>query len=374
MPVTGRSGPPLYPGAVTEPDLFPPTETEAEPARRRRLRDRKGLMITLGVLLVLVLGVVGVVAFSALRLDRNIERVPDVFEGVTDRPEAPTPEPGETATPLNVLVLGTDSRISAGDPSQWTQGAQRTDVMMLVHLAADRESGYVMSIPRDAWVPIPGHGEAKINAAFSYGGPSLLIQTVEDLTGVLIDHFAVTDFESFERITDSMGGVWMTLKEPLVDRGREILPAGNHLMTGEQALTYVRQRKNLARGDFDRVQRQQAWMRAMVSRVLDEEILRDPTRWYPLLDAVTASVAVDEGLTRNRMTSLLMEARDLRPGNMAFFTVPIQGTGRSADGQSIVVLDRPNFDALMAAVRDDTVGDFLAANADAVDRLGSEAP
>lgn len=374
MPVTGRSGPLLYPGAVTEPDLFPPTETEAEPARRRRLRDRKGLMITLGVLLVLVLGVVGVVAFSALRLDRNIERVPDVFEGVTDRPEAPTPEPGETATPLNVLVLGTDSRISAGDPSQWTQGAQRTDVMMLVHLAADRESGYVMSIPRDAWVPIPGHGEAKINAAFSYGGPSLLIQTVEDLTGVLIDHFAVTDFESFERITDSMGGVWMTLKEPLVDRGREILPAGNHLMTGEQALTYVRQRKNLARGDFDRVQRQQAWMRAMVSRVLDEEILRDPTRWYPLLDAVTASVAVDEGLTRNRMTSLLMEARDLRPGNMAFFTVPIQGTGRSADGQSIVVLDRPNFDALMAAVRDDTVGDFLAANADAVDRLGSEAP
>ena len=331
-------------------------------------------MIALGVVLVLVLGVAGALAYTALRLERNIERVPDVFDTVTDRPAAPTPEPGESTTPLNVLVLGTDSRISAGDPSQWTQGAQRTDALMLVHLAADRRSGHVMSIPRDSWVPIPGHGEAKINAAFSYGGPSLLIQTVEDLTGVRIDHFAVTDFESFERITDAMGGVQMTLEEPLVEDGRTVLPAGEHLMTGEQALTYVRQRKNLARGDFDRVQRQQAWMRAMVSRVLDEEILRDPTRWYSLLDAVTASVAVDEGLTRDRMTGLLMEARDLRPGEMAFFTVPIRGTGWSADRQSIVELDRPSFDALMAAVREDRIGEFLAANPDAVDRLGTAAP
>lgn len=341
---------------------------------RRRLRDRKGLMIALGAVLVLALGVAGTLAVMALRLDRNVERLPSVFEEVTDRPEAPVPDEEGGGTPLNVLVLGTDSRISAGDPGQWTQGAQRTDVMMLVHLAADRRSGYVMSVPRDSWVPIPGHGEAKLNAAFSYGGPSLLIQTFEDLTGVRVDHFAVTDFESFRHITDAMGGVWMTLESPLVERGRTVLPAGDHLMTGDQALTWVRQRKNLARGDFDRVQRQQAWMRAMVSRVLDEEVVRDPTRWYSLLDAVTASVAVDDGLDRNRMAGLLMEVREMRPSDMAFFTVPVQGTGTSADGQSIVLLDRPAFDELMAAVREDRVADYLAANPDAVDRLGSTAP
>jgi anionic cell wall polymer biosynthesis LytR-Cps2A-Psr (LCP) family protein len=84
---------------------------------------------------------------------------------------------------LNILSLGSDRRISFGDPSQWQAGAQRMDSIMLVHIPATREELYVMSFPRDRWVPIPGHGEAELNAAFSYGGPTLLVQTMEGLTG-----------------------------------------------------------------------------------------------------------------------------------------------------------------------------------------------
>src|SRR5699024_10937807 len=112
---------------------------------------------------------------------------------LTERPTRPATDNEDEDEEVNVLVLGTDCRISAGDPSQWQAGAQRTDAMMLVQLSADREAVTVMSIPRDSWVEISGHGYNKVNAAFSFGGPALTVATVENLTGVLIDHFAVAD-------------------------------------------------------------------------------------------------------------------------------------------------------------------------------------
>lgn len=324
--------------------------------------------------MVAVLAVAGFAVVSVLqnRLDGNVERIEDPFEALPTRPPAPE-EPAEERA-MNLLVLGSDSRVSAGDPSQWEAGGQRTDAIMLVHLPSDRESAYVMSIPRDSWVEIPGHGEAKINAAFSLGGPALTIQTVEQLTGVRIDHFGVTDFESFVEITDALGGVQMTLREPLVTNGRQVAPEGQQLLSGEQALVYVRQRMNLQRGDFDRVQRQQAWMRAIFARMRNEQTLQDPRKSYPFLDAVTRSVAFDEGFTDDVMDDLLDRARDLGSTDIGFFTVPIQGTGRSSDGQSIVVLERPTFDELMAAVREDRVSEYVAANPEAVDVLPPVAP
>ena len=361
-------------------DLLPGAEDPQAAAPAERRRDHRRLRITLIALAALVgLLLAGVVAVAVL-LDRNIERLGDPFSDLPTRPapmvvpDAGDPE-GPSGEPVTILVLGTDSRISAGDPTQWERGAQRTDVMMLVHLPADGASGYVMSLPRDSWVEIPGHGQAKLNAAFSYGGPTLLIQTVEQLTGVPVDHFAVTDFEAFERITDVLGGVTLTLTQDLEDRrGNPVLAEGTHLLTGEQALLWVRERYNLPRGDFDRVQRQQAWIRALVRRTQEGGVLNEPTTWYPLLDAVTQSVAVDEGLTRQRMVDLLLRVRTLDRGDLRFFTVPLEGIGTSADGQSIVLLDRPQFDALMAAVRAGSVEQYLAANPDAVDRLGETTP
>ncbi len=343
----------------------------------RRSRSRRALVVALSLVAVLALGgVVGVWAVQN-RLAGNVEHIGDPFADLTDRPPAApgaagSGEEGGAAAregALNILVVGSDSRISAGDPSQWEAGAQRTDAIMLVHLPADRTGAYAMSIPRDSWVDVPGHGMAKINAAFSFGGPSLLIQTIEQLTRVRIDHFAVTDFESFERITDELGGVRITLKQDLYSGDRLVLPAGEHLMTGEEALTYVRQRKGLARGDFDRVQRQQAWMRAIFARVRNEQTLQNPTTSVPFLDAVTRSIAADDGLSGDVLDDLVDRVKDLGSNDIGFFTVPIAGTGRSADGQSIVELDRPAFDELMAAVAADDVAAYLAAHPDDVDLL-----
>lgn len=373
-----------YPERVPDQpdDQLADDQPAAEPAPRRRLRDR-WVLLTVLVLVTSLVGGVGIgVAVLAGRLSSNVERIVDPFADLTDRPTVPaaSPAPGQTAAPstaaaMNILVLGSDSRISAGDPTQWVAGAQRTDAILLVHLPADGSAAYAMSIPRDAWVDIPGHGEAKINAAYSLGGPTLLIQTFEQLTQVRIDHFAIADFESFAAITDAIGGVRITLADDLYDRrGHLMVTAGEQVLTGEQALVWARERKNLVRGDFDRVQRHQAWMRAIARRVTANGTLRNPVTAVAFLDAVTRSVAVDDGFTPDVISGLVTQARDLGNDDLSFFTVPISGVGTSDDGQSIVLLDRARFDELMASVAADTVGAYLLAHPDDVDRLPAVVP
>ncbi|PUB32380.1 LytR family transcriptional attenuator [Promicromonospora sp. AC04] len=328
----------------------------------RRFRRRKGFVAAVIAGALVLVCASGVTAYFGYRisLDENIERIDDPFAEIdpSTRPSAP-PVEGSTA-PVNILMLGSDSRISAGDPNAWEAGAQRTDAILLVHLSADRQSAAVISIPRDSWVPIPGYGEAKVNAAFSYGGPSLMIHTVENLTGVRIDHFAVTDFESFTTLTDTLGGVEITVPD---DAGGSV----EQTMTGAEALDFTRERYALANGDFGRVQRQQAWMRAIATKVHDDRT--DLLKMSRFLDAVTGSVAVDEGFTFDEMQGLLISAREISTGDITFMTAPYAGTGRSADGQSTVVLDRDAFDPLMQAVAKDEVPAYLAANPDAMDLL-----
>ncbi|KGM10116.1 transcriptional regulator [Cellulomonas bogoriensis 69B4 = DSM 16987] len=331
------------------------------------------LITALSLIGVLAVGGLATVLILQSRLDSNVERIADPFDGLPSRPPATERDEREDQ-PMTLLVLGSDSRISAGDPSQWEAGGQRTDTIMLIHLPAERDAAYVMSIPRDSWVEIPGHGTHKINAAFSLGGPALTVQTIEQLTGVRVDHFAMTDFESFTEVTDELGGVLITLRQDLRVGDRTLAAGEQHLMNGEEALTYVRQRMNLARGDFDRVQRQQAWFRAIFARMRNEQTLQNPTKSYPFLDSVTRSVAFDEAFDRDVMNDLVDRARNLGSVDISFFTVPIQGTGRSADGQSIVVLDEEPFDRLMAAVREDAVGEYLQEHPDDVDILPPVAP
>jgi LCP family protein required for cell wall assembly len=328
--------------------------------------ERSATVRALTVAGLLLLGLLVAGAGAALwfkgQLDANIERLGDPFAGLAERPQAASGDAGtDSPPPVNILVLGSDSRISAGDPAQWEAGAQRTDAIMLVHLAGDRQSAQVVSVPRDSWVPIPGHGEAKINAAYSFGGPPLLIETFEDLTGVRIDHFVVTDFESFTAMTDALGGVTIHVPEGVSDGPDGLFPAGDHFMSGEQALEYTRQRYGLPGGDFDRVQRQQSWMRAIMGQVGDS--LTDPGGMKRFLEVVSGSVAADDGLTTDRMLDLLLGARDLRADDVAFLTAPYAGTGRSADGQSIVLLDRDRLDPLMAAIAADDAAAYVRQNA-----------
>ena len=304
---------------------------------------------------------------------QSLQSIGDPFEELPSRPPAPSATAEEDTTPpVNILLLGSDSRISAGDPTQWSYGAQRTDAILLLHLRGDRQGAFVISIPRDSWVNVPGHGEAKINAAYSWGGPALLIQTVEELTGVHIDHFAVADFESFAALTDSVGGVEITVAEDSYAYGALQFAAGTYLMDGEEALRYARQRVGVPGGDFGRIQRQQNWMRSFARAVLDRNnFLQNQAAMLEFLLVARREVAVDEAFTLDKMRGYLMTLGTFASDQVQFLTVPTQGTGRSPDGrQSIVVLDRERFDAIMAAVREDRLGPYLASGETGAQVLG----
>jgi LCP family protein required for cell wall assembly len=353
---------------VTQPDTFPSPVADRRHARRRKTSGTRRALAVVGVLaLVLVGGGAGAAWWFKSQLEGNIGSVGDPFAQIDEstRPQVAA----EDSDAVNFLVLGSDSRISAGDPSQWKAGAQRTDAIMLVHLAGDRESAQVVSIPRDSWVPIPGHGEAKINAAFSYGGPSLMIQTVEQLTGVRIDHFAVTDFDSFVKMTDALGGVQITIPEDISDGKTVSFTAGTHVLNGEDALKYARQRHGLANGDFGRVQRQQNWMRAIMAKVNNNR--SNLTMMTSFLRTVSQSIATDDKLNFDEMYGLFTSAKDIGTNDVTFLTAPYSGTGRSNDGQSIVVLDRARFDPLMKAVADDDAAKYVADNAQSLEVLGA---
>ena len=365
------------PSAVSAPTPEEPAASAASAAstdegrgaapRRRRRAWRIGLISVLAVVLVLVLGVGALGLWLRHSLGSKIETIDDPFAAISTR--APQQSVGANQKPAtNILLLGSDSRISAGDPSQWEAGAQRTDAIMIVQVSGDRQEVSVVSIPRDTWVEVPGYGQAKINAAYSYGGPSLTIQTVEQLTGVRIDHFVIADFESFEALTDEIGGVVINLKTPQTLADTQF-PAGAQRLNGAQALAYTRERKSLPGGDFDRINRQQAWMRAIVSQVLHGGILTDPTKLYGFLSAVTQTMAVDEGFTIDEMQSLAIDLRGLRSRNINFLTIPTAGTGTSEDGQSIVVRDEAADTPLYTALATDTVQEYLETHPDAVPRL-----
>ncbi|PFG40926.1 LytR family transcriptional attenuator [Georgenia soli] len=367
------------PGTPGRPDGDgDPTAPLALPAGGRggRRAGRVAVLVALAILLTVAGAGVAGVSYLQGRLEAGIERLGDPFAAIPTRPEnAPRTAVGDGAAaagraPVNILILGSDSRISAGDPSRWTAGAQRTDAIMLAQISGDRRSLTMMSIPRDSWVDVPGHGEAKINAAFSWGGPTLMIQTVEQLTGVRIDHFAVADFESFAVLTDELGGVELTLAQPL-DAGGVTLEEGTHVLDGEQALAYARERYNVEGGDFGRVQRQQNWMRAIMRSIFDRELLTDPVRLMSTLEAVTRSLSLDDGLTVSKMRDLAIGARTLRPDSVRFITAPYVGTGRSPDGaQSIVLLDEPRLQEVSDAFAEDRVGEYLEEHPDAAPALG----
>ena len=337
-------------------------------ARRRPGRGwRIALLSVLAVFLVLTLAAGGLALWVRHSIASSMEFISDPFSDIPTRAPQQQVVAGKEPA-VNILILGTDSRTSASDPSQWQEGAQRTDAIMIVQVSGDRKTVSVMSIPRDSWVEIPGHGQGKINAAYSYGGPSLTIHTVENLTGIHIDHFAVANFESFVALTDDIGGVRVNLKTPQTLAGKE-LGAGPQVLDGPQALAYTRERSSLPDGDFDRVKRQQTWMRSIVSRVLTNGTLSSPTALYSFLKTASRTVAVDESFTLDQMQSLALGTRHLHSNDIMFMTVPAAGTETSADGQSIVELAPDADTPLFKAFAEDRVSSYLAEHPDAVELL-----
>jgi LCP family protein required for cell wall assembly len=341
--------------------------TAATTHRKPDRTVRKALLGLLACMLSLLLAAAAFLLYVQHHLSSQVDRIDGVFEGLHDRPARST---GRAADALNILLLGTDRRSdvpttgSGAQSPSWIPGEQRSDAIMLLHIDADRRGASVISIPRDSWVDVPGHGSNKINAAFSLAGPSLAIQTVEQLTGVHIDHLAVIDWNGFRELTDSVGGVWVDVPRTVHDSARDITwTAGSHLLDGDQALAYVGQRYGLPGGDLDRVKRQQAYLRSLMEASLHTQMRSDPRMVYDFLDVVTRNLSVDSEWSSSSMTRLAFSLRSMRSASIGYLTAPVKGLGMEG-AQSVVHLDRAAGAGLWAAVRADTLDEWEAEHAD----------
>jgi LCP family protein required for cell wall assembly len=331
-------------------------EDRPEPAagRSRRRRALRTALLSLGVLaLVLSLLVGGGAWFLADRYGGNVARVQDVFEGLdpASRPAAATPATAADADPVTFLLVGSDTRAEVVD-GQLPDA--RSDAIMIARLSGDRQHVQFISIPRDSWVDIPGHGKSKINAAYSWGGPSLLIQTVEQLTGVRIDHFAAISFGELISMTDQLGGVDVQVAETTTN-GPYTFPAGLNHLDGDQARWYVGQRHGLAGGDFDRVKRQQNYLRSMFGKLFAAGTFSSVGQIDSVLRVVTGSVAVDDSLGTTDLLELVLSARGVTPADIDFFTAPVLGTGMEG-AASVVYLDQVDGARMWGYLNSDSLG------------------
>lgn len=334
------------------------TDDAAEPAPRGRRRLLRRALISLGVLgLVVALVIGGAAWFVAARYTDNIARVDDVFSSLdeTSRPAAATPATAASSDPVTFLLVGSDTR-------EQISGSQlpdaRSDAIMVVRLSADRHHLQVVSIPRDSWVDIPGHGKNKINAAYSYGGPSLLIQTVENLTGVRIDHYAAISFDGLISMTDALGGVDVTVANT-TSWGPYTFVAGVNHLDGDMARWYVGQRYDLPGGDFDRVRRQQNYLRALFGKLFAQGTFSSLDQIDSVLRTVTSSIAVDDSLSTPSLLTLALSARDLTPADIDFFTAPVLGTGTEG-AASVVYLDDVTGARMWSYLQSDSLGQNAA--------------
>jgi polyisoprenyl-teichoic acid--peptidoglycan teichoic acid transferase len=228
---------------------------------------------------------------------------------------------------------------------------------MVMHLAADRKSAYMISFPRDMYVPIPGHGKNKINAAFAFGGPSLTVRTLEDLLNTRMDHVVLIDFEGFIKLTEELGGVRVYNNYASVTAGYTF-PVGNVTLRGEEALAYVRERKQLPHGDLDRAERQRIVLRAILAKGLAKETISNPVKFVYFVRGVSRHVSVDDGLTESKLRKTALSLR-LSPDDVHLLQAPISGLGTSPTKQSIDIVDKKKLAQLAEALRNDQMDRYL---------------
>ncbi|MGN9910420.1 LCP family protein [Phytohabitans sp. LJ34] len=337
-------------------DVLEQTPDKA-PAPSRKRRWWRLIALVLGLSLVLgAAGSGGALWLYARSVEGDIERV-DAFAGV---PEGARP-PVVAEKAHNYLVVGSDSR--APDS---TDGS-RTDAILLFHVAADRKSAQMISIPRDTWVQVPksadgrhGGTEAKINASFAWGGVPLLVRTVEGFTGVRMDSVVLIDFAGFERIVDTLGGVDLTVDKDFtsIHPPHRKFATGDQHMDGATALDYARQRYQFKDGDFTRIRHQQQLVRAVVAKATQRGLMRDPGRLNGFLRATAKAVSVDKDLD---LFGTAWSMRDLREEAITSITSPSSSTGMIG-GQSVVLSDEQAAAGLYKAVREDDMDTWLMEN------------
>lgn len=330
--------------------------TDGPPAAGVPRRGRRAMTVFFTLLVALLLIGGGLAFYYLTRVSNAIDQMhrdPNLMptagtstaaDGtVVTRP--PDPSSSTKQKPMTFVLMGSDSRGA-------DQG--RSDSLMVAYLSGDRKNIYLVSFPRDMWVQIPGRGQAKINAAYAWGGPQLTIQTLEQLTGARMQHAGVIDFGGFIQLTEVLDGVLVN-NEHASETNGFIFPKGWITLKGEPALVYVRERYNLPNGDLDRAKRQRAVVQAIMAKVLTPETIGNPARFGAAVDTFGKAMTVDEGLSKELIASTATSLRIGGASSIKSLQAPISGFGTSADGQSIDVVDTAGLAELSEAMKTDTM-------------------
>lgn len=331
----------------------------ADPAARRR-RGRRFATIFFASLLAVLLAVGGGAYWYMARLSAALDHMktessmmPTSRSGVDDATEDAPEEPKTRAgrkQPMAFVLIGADQYV----------GSSRSDSLMIAYLSGDRKNIYLISFPRDMWVTIPEHGKGKINAAYAYGGSALTVLTLQELMGVKMAHVAEVDFNEFVELTSVVGGVTVN-NRVASSTGGYSWPQGSITIEGQEALAYVRQRKELPRGDLDRAERQRAVVAAIMHKLLSARTM-DPKNYGKTLDAVAGTVTVDDGLTNAEVNKIARSLRVRGASSLHSIEAPIKGFGTSPGGQSIDIVDEPKLKTLSEAMKNDTLDEWLDTN------------
>ncbi|MCZ3387148.1 MAG: LCP family protein [Actinomycetia bacterium] len=280
---------------------------------------------------------------------------------------------GDSGGPLTILIVGSDSRegLSTAEARELGTGTaensstgQRSDTMMVLHIAGDRKSATVVSLPRDSYVTIPaytdGAGEKheasknKLNAAYALGGAPLLIETVKGETGLSIDHYVEVGFAGVVNMVDALGGVDVCVPSAVDDwRSGLKLDAGKSHVDGLMGLAYVRARYIDPTADIGRMERQQRFLGSMFQEATSAEVLLNPVKLNSFLGAALDSVTLDEGMSRDMLLDLAGEIEGLTPADIRFLTVPLANVNLSTPVGSSVQWDRKKAQVVFDSLEND---------------------
>jgi LCP family protein required for cell wall assembly len=342
QPAAGRPGgrPPRSGAGIGVPGTGTGTGTGGF---RRWLRPRRILaVLAIAVSVVLIL-VVGTYFFLDSKLHRQ-----DVLVSYAGRPAASAGQ--------NWLIAGSDSRqgLSRKEERKLATGfdvsGQRSDTIMILHIPSNGGPPVLVSLPRDSWVPIPGFGDNKINAAYSLGGPELLAKTVQNVTGLRISHYMGIGFGGFVNVVNAVGGVRMCIKMRLDDPASGLhLHKGCQTLNGDQALGYVRTRHLYANQDLQRVQDQRLFLRALLTKLTSPGVMLNPFAALPAASGAASTLTVDQGTSLYQLVEVAFALR-----HPETTTVPIANSNFvTPTGEDAVEWDPAQATQLFSALKND---------------------
>ena len=324
------------------------------------------------------IAIVGISAISWAGLGRITAAIPrvDAFAGLENRPK-------KESSAVNYLIVGSDTRegLSRKEIKRLKVGGtdvaagKRSDTMLLIHISKKRDKAAIISIPRDSYALIPEHNNSqgkvipaaysKINSAYNWGGAPLLIETLESMSDLRIDHYVELNFVGFVRMVDALGGVEICTKKDINDpKSHLTLPAGTHVLDGVDSLKFVRTRVFDGLGDLGRMKRQQEFASAMLRKATSAGVLLNPVKMVDFINSALDSVVTDEGLSQGDLLTLGKQLRNLSASNVRTLTIPLQYYNYNKNGVSAAVLWDPvlaselferikNDEALIEQVRPD---------------------